>query len=402
MNRLVLALSAVTGGLSAALVPVLAVLLLPVDDYGTFALVFLVFAEGWSILLSAVADTWARVRAAGSSAGSWADYTGALAAVGAVAGVVTLAVGWPVLGSGGLAATMAVAVTATLYRQGARYHHAVEHGVRAVLPSDAVAVVVLVAVLAALLLADRSLLTSLLVAWAVSAVAAAALFTRGALRGGGPVGWYRRNRRTVRVLLGESLLMDAGATGTPVLVAPVLGLYDFGVYRSVSSLSVPIQLLIDPVRPLISQVSLRRLATARVAGGLLAVATALTVVGYLALEFVVPAVLSFSPVLSALSDFAVPCGLFIGLQFLTYVLGILARMRVAHRRLLVGRAVHTVFAIALPLLGAVLGSASGAIWGFVVSTGMTVVIWTALLVGAARGPDPAPAAPPQAGTLVPE
>src|SRR5690349_10008636 len=86
VNRLVLALSAVTGGLSAALVPVLAVLLLPVDDYGTFALVFLVFAEGWSILLSSVADTWARMRTVGSSAGSWADYTGALAAVSAAAG----------------------------------------------------------------------------------------------------------------------------------------------------------------------------------------------------------------------------------------------------------------------------------------------------------------------------
>jgi hypothetical protein len=77
-------------------------------------------------------------------------------------------------------------------------------------------------------------------------------------------------------------------------------------------------------------------------------------------------------------------------------------MRVAHRRLLTGRAVHTVFAIGLPLVGAVLGGASGAIWGFVVSTGMTVVIWTALLAGAARAPADEPADLPPAGTLVPD
>ena len=124
VNRLALAVSSTAGGLSAALVPVLAVFLLPVGKYGAFSLVYLVFAEGWSIQLSAVCDTWARSRAAGTTAGTWADYTGALAAVGAVAALITFAVGWPVLDSALLAAAMAVAVGATLYRQGARYHHA--------------------------------------------------------------------------------------------------------------------------------------------------------------------------------------------------------------------------------------------------------------------------------------
>jgi hypothetical protein len=117
---------------------------------------------------------------------------------------------------------------------------------------------------------------------------------------------------------------------------------------------------------------------------LVAAAAALGLAGYLALTQVVPALLSFSPVLMALSGFAVPCSLFLGFQFLTYVLNIFARMNVSHRRLLIGRAVHTVFAIALPVLGAVLGSVTGAIWGFVAATALTVVIWAALLASGAR------------------
>ncbi|MGY1804720.1 hypothetical protein ACI78T_15675 [Blastococcus sp. SYSU D00922] len=384
MNRSTLAISSVTGGLSSALLPVLAVFLLPVADYGAFALVYLLFAEGWSIQLSAVCDTWARRRAAGSSAGTWGDYSRALAVLSGAVALLTLVVGWWVYESSLLGASMALAVGASLYRQGARYHHAVEHGPGSVVPSDVVAVLGLVAGVVGLGASGQPLLTSLLLAWAVSSLVAAALFLKGARRGRGPVAWYRRNAPTVRVLLGESLLMDLGAAGTPLLVAPVLGLYRFGIYRSVSSLSVPLQLLIDPVRPYLSQIGMARLVRPPVLGTLLAAATALGVAGYAVLAHAVPAFLSFSPVLVALSDFAFPCALFLGFQFLTYVMNIFARMHVSHRRLLVGRSVHTVFAVALPVGGAVLWSVSGAIWGFVVSTALTVIIWSGLLVSGAR------------------
>ena len=384
VNRLSLAVSSAMGGLSAALVPLLAVFTLPVRDYGAFSLVYLVFAEGWSIELSAVCDTWARRRGVGESAGTWGDYTRALAGVSGLAAVVTLLVGLPLYGSTVPALAMAAAVAASLYRQGARYHQAVERGPRAVLPSDSVAVLTLVAALVGFHLLGQPLLTALLLAWAVSSVASAVFFLRRSFRGAGPVAWYRRNSRTVRTLLSESLLMDAGAAGTPVLVAPILGLQNFGIYRSVSSLSVPIQLLIDPVRPYLSQLRVRRVMSVPVLVALAAVAGALGLAGYAALVVVVPAVLSFSPVLMALSGFALPCSLFLAFQFLTYVFNIFARMHVGHRRLILGRAFHTVFAISLPITGAVIGSVTGAIWCFVATTMLTVVIWSILLGGAAQ------------------
>lgn len=383
-TRLLLAVSSVTGGLSAALVPFVAMLLLPVRDYGAFSLVYLVYAEGWSILLSAVCDTWARLRAAGGSAGTWGDYTRASAAIALVSAVVTGIVGVPVLGSFVDGAAMAIAVGAFLYRQGARYHHAVALGPRAVVPSDTVAVVVLAAGVVCLRLAGQPLMTSLLLAWAASGIASAAFFLRGAMRGRGATDWYRRNDRTVRTLLGDSLLMDAGAAGTPVLIAPILGLHNFGIYRSVSSLSVPVQLLIDPVRPYLSQLRLKRVGSPAVIAAMVTLAGLLCLAAYSLLTFVVPAALTFSPVLVALSKYALPCGLFLALQFLTYVFNIFARMHVSHRTLVVGRACHTVFAILLPILGAVLGSVTGAIWCYVATTSLTVVLWMTLVVVAAR------------------
>ncbi len=402
-SRLLLGFSSLTGGLGAALLPFLAVLTLAIRDYGAFSLVYLVFAEGWSVVLSAVCDTWARLRGEGRSAGRWADYAGALAAVCAASAVVTFAAGWAVFGDLLPALAMAVATGAALYRQGARYHHAVDRGPRAVVPSDIVAIVVLVVTLVAFQQAGQPLLTSLLCAWAISSVAAAVFFLPGALGGGGIVVWCRRNGRTVRALLSESLMMDAGAAGTPVLLAPILGLHNFGIYRSMSSLSVPVQLLIDPVRPNLSQIPLRRVTSVRVVGTLFAVGGLLGGTAYLALAFVVPVVLSFSPVLTALSSFAVPCGLFLCLQFLTYVFNIFARMHVSPRRLILGRVFHTVFAIALPITGAVVGSVTGAIWCYVSTTGLTVALWLGLLLLGRRrpgsdGPTGHAEAPEQAAT----
>lgn len=392
--KLLLAASSLTGGLSAALVPFLAVLLLEVRDYGAFSLVYLVYAEGWSILLSAVCDTWARLRGAGTSAGRWADYAATLSAICGVSAAVTFAAGYATFGGLLPATAMGVATGATLYRQGSRYHHAVARGPRAVVPSDLSSVLVLAGSFVALRLAGQSLMSALLIAWALSALVSAAFYLPGAFGGTGPVAWCRRNGATVRALLSESLLMDAGAAGTPVLMAPILGLHNFGIYRSVSSLSVPIQLLIDPVRPNLSQIPLRQVTSTRVVAALTAVAAVLCGAVFTVLTYVVPAALSFSPVLTALSHYALPCGLFICLQFLTYVFNIFARMHVSHRRLILGRVFHTVFAISLPITGAVLGSVTGAVWCYVFTTALTVALWLGLLLVGQRGHD-GPMAPGQ-------
>jgi hypothetical protein len=372
--------SSVAGGLSAALVPLLAVLTLEVRDYGAFSLAYLVLAQGWSIALSAVCDTWARQRNGRVDGTEWADYASAIATIAGSAAVVAFAVAWPVFGGALPAAAMALAIGATLYRQGARYHDAVARGPRAVLGSDTVMVLTFVLAFVALRLLDRQLLSSLLWAWAVASVASASLFLRGAFGGRGLGHWYRGRRRTARTLLSESLLMDAGFTGTPLLLAPILGLAHFGIYRSLYSLSVPLQLLIDPLRPNLSQLPLKRITSRPVLVPVIAVAAALAMFGYLGLAFAVPAALSFSPVLAALSDHAAAAGLFVGFQFLNYLIVVFARMHVPHRRLVVGRACHSVFAVLLPVGGAAVAGLSGAMWCFVITIASSAAMWLVLLL----------------------
>ncbi|WP_244277366.1 hypothetical protein [Geodermatophilus obscurus] len=368
--------------------------LLEVHDYSVFSLVYLVFAQGWSIALSGVCDTWARLRTAGMTAGSWANYTGALAAISGTSAVVTLLVGLLMFHSVVEASAMAVGVGASLYRQAARYYQAGVRGPHAVLLSDGIAVVGFLGALVVLHVADQAMLTALLLAWALSGLASAAFYLPGAFRDGGPTAWYRRNRTTVRSLLGESLLMDAGAVATPMLVAPTLGLHNFGIYRSVSSLSVPIQLLIDPIRPNLSQLPLRRAVSTQAVATAVTLSASVGAAAHAALTYLVPIALPFSPVLTELRHFALPCGVFVTFQVMTYILNILARIHVSHRRLIIGRATHTVFAILLPVVGALLAGLPGAVWCFVATSASTVVIWLLLLIlSARRGVRPAHSGP---------
>jgi hypothetical protein len=164
------------------------------------------------------------------------------------------------------------------------------------------------------------------------------------------------------------------------LIAPILGLAHFGIYRSLYSVSVPVQLLIDPIRPNLSQMPLKRVTSKPVLATLFCVAAALALTSYGALTLVVPAVLSFSPVLVALTEYALAASLFVGCQFLNYLVNVFARMHVPHRQLVVGRASHSVFAILLPVLGAALGGLPGAMWCFVATIASSAALWVALLL----------------------
>lgn len=377
--RAVLLASSVLGALSNALPPVVAVLFLDVGDYGAFSVAYLVFAWGWSITLSAICETWARVRS--GRVDDWPRYSPALvqlsligAAAGTFAGALAYEQPW-------LAVPTGAAVGLTMYRLGARYHHSVVRGPHAVLASDAVGVLVFGTVLGATVLSSPgNALLALVLSWVTSALAGAAFFRPTSVAGGGGLrGWYRRKGGTVRPLLGESLLMDAGSVGTPMVLAPLLGLADFGVYRSVSSVSLPVQLLMDPIRPNISQTRPALMLGGPVTAVVHVVAVLLSVACYAAFLWVLPVLFAFSPVLLALSEFALACSAFVGVAFLGYFYYILARVHLQHSRLLLGRVVQTVFAIALPVVGFALAGLSGAIWGFVVNAAVTAIVWTMLI-----------------------
>jgi hypothetical protein len=85
----------------------------------------------------------------------------------------------------------------------------------------------------------------------------------------------------------------------------------------------------------------------------------------------------------------------VGCQFLNYLVNVFARMHVPHRQLVIGRACHSLFAILLPVLGALLAGLSGAMWCFVATIASSAAIWVLLVLlnsrrqaGVAIQPDP--------------
>lgn len=380
MARRALLLSSGLGAVASAMVPLGALLLLDVSDFGAFSLCYLVFAWGWSIELSAICDTWARQRRSTSSP-TWTSYASALGQLSVVAAAVAVAVAAPVYQSLPRALLTGLATGAAMYRLGGRFHHAATGRARSVLLSDATSVITflgLLGILAGTFSSAR--LDSLLIAWALSGLASSLFYpARGILRGGGVRRWYRNHRRVLAPLLGESLLMDTGSIATPMLISPLLGLADFGIYRSVSSVSLPVQLIVDPIRPNLSQMPARillgRVATTAVLGS----ALALGAMTYAALTLLAPLLGAVSPVLRELSAYASAAGTFVFFAFWGYFLYIAARAHVSHANLLRGRALQTVFAVAAPVVGLTVGDLPGAIWGFVAASGTTPLIWALLL-----------------------
>lgn len=380
MSRTVLLTSSAIGAVASAMVPLGALFLLDVSDFGAFSLCYLVFAWGWSIELSTICDTWARERAHRPSM-SWPKYASALTQLSLAGAIVAIGLGIPTYGSVAPALLTAVATAAAMYRLGGRFHHAATSRSRSVLLSDTVSVLIfagLVWVLAGTGIASR--LDSLLIAWASSGLLSCLFFPApGMMRAGGLRDWYHLHQRTIRPLLGESLMMDAGSIGTPMIMSPLLGLSNFGIYRSVSSVSLPVQLIIDPIRPNLSQMPattlLGRTAALVVLGG----AALLGSGAFGVLVLLAPVLSAVSPVLGELGAHALACGIFVSVAFTGYYLYIAARAHVRHENLIRGRAVQTLFAIASPLTGLLLGGLPGAIWGFVAANTATPLIWLFLL-----------------------
>lgn len=67
--------------------------------------------------------------------------------------------------------------------------------------------------------------------------------------------WVKSQRKAIRPLLRDSVVMDVSAIGTPYALMPFLGLVNFGIYRAVSSVAAPVRLIINPLRPQIANMS---------------------------------------------------------------------------------------------------------------------------------------------------
>jgi hypothetical protein len=220
--------------------------------------------------------------------------------------------------------------------------------------------------------------------WAASALAAAVLSKRPSLlKPKSLTEWRRRHAMEIRPLLRDSLLMDAGSIGTPYLLAPVLGLANFGVYRAISNVAAPVRLVLNPIRPQLASAPIETQRSSRRVTVVTAASLLFGGAAYLGLLLVgvLPVELGS---LSAIVDFALPASVFVAANFLGHYFYIVARSHANDRRLLTGRIVQTLLAIVVPVVGVLVGGLTGAIWGYAGCTAVSAVVWTALVLRPSR------------------
>lgn len=377
------ALSSLTGAVCSALAPIVAVLVLGPVQYGLFSIPYLMYAFGVSLQYSVVSEAWARLRARGQGSVSWAAYSSPLSMVAGIVGVAAGILSFLVAGEPVSAVLMFAAVPFAVYQSGARYYRVATGSLRRVLGSDVAGIAGFgIGIVALHWLPGLAWIAG---SWVLCALSAAVVLGLPRFAwGSGLIGWIREHHAIIRRLLLDSLLMDAGAIGTPFLLAGLMGARQFGIYRAVANVAMPVRLLAEPLRPLLGRLPPRRLFSARVSALIVAAGVLLSAACYLVLILVIPRLPFHLGTLVALLPYALPTSLFVAGNMYITVYYYYCRTNAAHRRILAGRFAQTILVVALPIAGFAFAGLLGAIWGFAISSLIAAGVW---VVVARLGPD---------------
>ena len=358
---------------------VLALLLLLPSEYGKFSLIYLVFGLASSVCLSSVAEAWARTASVLGRADTWANYSSAAifvsCSMGIIAGLVCGVLGLNAIGM--LAGGAAVALAS--FRVAARYYEVRTGRYRRALVADIAFLMGLGAswVVGSLLGFPRDAFLSL-VAWAGGGMLASLASLKPAMPAERRLrGWVGTHRAAIGALQSESILMDVGAIATPMLLAPVLTIPSFGVYRGLSTLAAPARLLLNPARPLMAKMSPGSLLSVRSRVGLIVGAALLGLLAVAGLAIIEDRHWELGT-LASLSTHSIACAVYLFGNVVGHYHYLVVRLAASSRALLRQRVIQTVEVAALPLLGVTIGGLAGAIWGIALATLLNAIGWSAV------------------------
>lgn len=379
-SRSRLLLQTAFGAMASALVPILALLTLDAAEYGTFSLAYLMFGFGWSLELSIICDTWARSVRHKSGHNGWREVSHSLIQLCTLAGMLGGVLVFLFFGDGVNAAAMGLAVLFNLYRLGGRFFRAASSSPGRATVSDILTVIGLVGGWGTGLLLGHTGLFAFAVIWGLSNLIGALVFLPA--WGERPYGigsWISRHRKTIKPLLTDSILMDLGAIAVPTLFAPALGPTNFGTYRGIASVATPVQLILDPLRPVLSHVDPKSSSGLKALVGVIGAAALLSVACYAILVFAVPRTFLEDTVLGSVATYALPASLFVASNLFGHFYYVCARGQLEGRRLYLGRVVQTVLSVVAPTAGLLGGGLAGAVWGFALASVASSIVWYALL-----------------------
>jgi hypothetical protein len=355
----------------------LALVTLDTRDFGKFSIVYLLFAWGASLQMSVVCEPVGREHRRGGSGVVDRDYRAVATYIALGAGLLAAAVSQVLWHEPSITVALGLAAAAACFRVPARYASLLLGDWRSALAVDAAACVLLVFGGAAAIGLGVSAIEVVVWSWGAAMAGACSIGIRPVLRGPATVRrWFRRRRRDITPLTLDSLVQDVSSIGAPYVIAPILGLADFGIYRAISNVAAPVRLLIEPLRPSWARVHPVELRHQLVRASLtLAVpAGVVTALALMALHLL-PWSLG---VLDDLRPWAVEAGAFVTLSLIALMFYAAARLQLGGQALWRGRIVQSSTAIVLPIGGALLGGLTGAIWGYVAATALGAIVWTVL------------------------
>lgn len=388
------------GALSNAVVPLAALVLLQPRDYGLFSYVYLVFAWGTSLTLSLICESWLRARRSGRGHTSAENYAQALThlstAFGLVALIVSVALHLSIL----LAIGFSVATALSVYRFGARFRTICMVQWRRTALSD-LALVTTFAAVAAGGLAMWNRLDAVAIAWAGSSLAGSLAMGVPTFSGhGGVVSWIREHRNEVRTLVADSTIMDVGANGSAVLIATVLTTAQFGIYRGISNVAMPIRIVFGTLRPAIASRSLVAVVSPAKVAAVFVLSGAVGLIAFGSLEVVLSSGHHSIGTLSLLSSYAVECGAFVAVSGIAQYFYAVCRNHAAHRSIILVQITQTAAMFVLPLLGKFTDGLQGVVIGYVVAAAVGAFGWVVLAWRTARQASTGALQPRGAGHVV--
>jgi hypothetical protein len=361
------------GGAAQVLPQLTALLAMQPGSFGRFSILDLLFAWGVSLQLSLVCEPWARTRTGDGRDAEERGYRRAASTLGLAMGIVGALAALLLWRSPGLVAAALVAVAGAVFRAAARYREISTCGLLAAGRGD---LGFGVAFGVAFLALDRVCSATLAVttAWAAAALTAMVVGVHPAAPGLAIArAWVAEHRTHIKPLLAESLLLDLSSIGTPFVLAPFLGLRDFGIYRAMSNVAAPVRVLTDALRPLASRASepsVRRtlLLGSTTAGVLVAVAADVGI------RLVARSDLDLG-VVNALEPYAEETAVFVGASLVGALFYFVARVHAPPRRLWQGRLLQSGSALVLPVASCLLAGLNGAIVSSAAATALGAAVW---------------------------
>ncbi|GAB2518765.1 hypothetical protein FB385_2552 [Paramicrobacterium agarici] len=355
-----------------------ALITLAPSDFGLFSIQYLIAAFGNSLCMSLIAEAWIRREVSTQSRASWGQYSTVLVYLSGLMFVATLIVSLIIPALREIAVSGSAAVAASTIRTGSRYYSVRLGEKRNIIPGDVAGLLITILALGVLAVQAEIDLLQLNLAWAaggIASVLASRPLALGRLRIVGQ--WFMEHKREVPPLLRDSIITDLGGIATPLLLAPVLGLNGFGIYRAVSNAAAPVRLAITPLRPIISAAKLSsHVSLSRVAILLVTATTTGAVVAVFLWAFAfIPMELG---VLSSLADFSVAAGTFVVSSLLLHYYSIVARTHFSPTKLTTGRTVQLAASAVLPLLAGIYLDLNAAIWAYALATAISAAFWVVL------------------------